>query len=144
MRIRIHIAPALIILAIGIYPTEAFKLYERFPYIDTLLHLAGGAAIVWFLSSFLERGVWHLSKLTVIALLVGATTLIGVLWEFAEFYSGRNFRETLPVVYQYFRGGDLQDTLGDLAADIAGATLLAVPLASRLRRSSGFRSVPAR
>ena len=134
MRIRIHIAPALIILAIGIFPTEAFKLYERFPYIDTLLHLAGGAAIVWFLSSFFERDVWRLSRPTLVALLVGITTLIGVFWEFAEFYSGRNFREALPIVYQYFRGGDLQDTLGDLAADIAGATLFAVPLASSHRR----------
>ena len=140
MRIRTHIAPALIVLAIGIFPTEAFKLYERFPYIDTLLHLLGGAAIAWFVSSLFERDTQRLSKPALIAFLVGVTTLVGVFWEFAEYYSNRNFREALPIVYRYFHGGDLADTLGDLAADIVGAALLAVPLVSSLKRAAEPRS----
>ena len=130
MHIRTHIAPALIVLAIGIFPVEFFNLYERYPHMDKLLHVAGGVAVAWFISHFFERKSHGLSKPLLFLSIIGSTVLIGVLWEFAE-YMSVFARGALPIFHRYFHGGDLADTLGDLASDIIGGVLMALWFLSR-------------
>ena len=55
--------------------------------------------------------------------IVGATILVGVLWEFGEYIANQTLIDYFYQKFQlhvYFMG-DLRDTVGDLAMDISGA-----------------------
>ncbi len=132
MKFRIYVAPAVIVFLIGIFPIEWWNLYARYPYLDKVMHVAGGMAIAWLASALLRKDAQRLSPLFFVLLLMGATALVGVLWEIAE-YGAAAMRYTLPLVYRYFHGGDHADTIGDLASDVIGGALLAIPLALSFR-----------
>ena len=114
----------LIVIAIGIFFGEYFGLYDHIPHFDKILHLTGGIIAGWLAFAFLHDDIRKAPRSRQALIVVGMACLIGVLWEFAE-YAGNFTRHTYPLLYHYFHGGNLADTLGDLVADISGATLFA-------------------
>ncbi len=124
---------AAIIILVGIFFGEYYRFYDRIPHFDKALHVLGGLTAAWILDYFFFEEIKHMSAMRIVLVLVAGACLVGVLWEFAEYAS--NFTShTYPLWYHYFHGGDLADTIGDLVADISGATLLTVPLVAQKKK----------
>ena len=128
------ISAGILLLIVGIVLGERYLLYDKIPYFDKILHLTGGVIVAWFFDYIFYEEISHMTSVKIILVLVACAALVGVLWEFAEYVS--NFtRHTYPLIYHYFHGGDLADTMGDLRADILGAALLAIPLILKKKRN---------
>jgi hypothetical protein len=123
MTLRSSIYAAAVVVLLGIIPGEMFKLYDRIPYFDKGLHLIGGFVLAMLLTVLLSREQKTMSPYAFVLMILGSATLIGVLWEQAEYLSGYFTKDWLPLIYRYFHGGNLRDTLGDLAFDILGSLL---------------------
>jgi uncharacterized membrane protein YeaQ/YmgE (transglycosylase-associated protein family) len=85
------------------------------------MHLVGSTALAWLLSTLASRQKEVLSYRSYLVFIVGAVLIFGVVWEILEYLSGEYMKGTL--IYAYYRGGDLQDTLSDLVADMTGAVI---------------------
>ena len=110
----------LVLLSVGVFFGEIWGWYDNIAHFDKVLHFSGGVIAAWFILTLFQNDVVRLSWWKQALILVGITTLIGVVWEWAEYAS--NFTQrTYPWWYHYFHGGDLADTIGDLVADVAGA-----------------------
>src|SRR3989344_3870896 len=95
--------------------------FYRFPWFDITLHFLGGLGVYLILSSHFRSDLAGLLWLRRTILLVGATVLVGVIWEFAE-YSFTAIPAVLSLPWDGFSFiGDLPDTLFDLGIDISGA-----------------------
>lgn len=111
-----------VLVCASVFLGEQLRIYYEVPYFDKILHLLGGIAVAWFVLSLLQNDITHLAAWKQTIIVVGIGSLIGVVWEWAEYAS--NFaQDTFPLWYHYFHGGNLADTFGDLAADVIGATL---------------------
>lgn len=124
LRIATPIFFGFLLLFLGIFVSERMGLYTRYDGIDKIWHLAGGVVAAWFVLSLLQSDITHLAGWKQAFIFIGCTTLIGVVWEWAEYISGFA-RTAWPWGYHYFHGGNLADTVGDLLADVAGGALLA-------------------
>ena len=111
------------ILILGIFPTEYFHIYDHIHNFDKIMHLLGGFVVAWIVSFGFKKEGRSMSYLQFAFVLVASTALVGVLWEFAEHLSGVYLKDRLFIVYTYFHGGDLNDTLLDLTFDLAGGSL---------------------
>jgi hypothetical protein len=124
LRARTPILLGLLILFIGIFAGGYWGIYSHIAHFDKFLHLSGGLALAWMAMALFQDDLSKLPWQKQLLIIVSITCLIGVLWEFAEYLSNST-RYTYPLVYHYFHGGDLADTLGDLVADLTGATVFA-------------------
>jgi hypothetical protein len=113
------------ILILTTIAAEHFQLYYRIDNLDKLLHILGGLAVAWAFSHEFSQELKNSSPLKKAILLIACGALVGVLWEMAEFVSN-GFHYTHPFIYKYFHGGDLNDTIGDLAADVFGSGIFAL------------------
>jgi uncharacterized membrane protein YjdF len=108
----------LALLFVAIIVGEQLNLYVLLPGIDKTFHFLGGVVCAWWAWQWLSQELQQ--PLHRSAAVLGIALAIGVVWEWAEYLS--NFSRTIiPLLYHYFHGGDLVDTLGDLIADTAGA-----------------------
>ncbi|MEK7638466.1 MAG: hypothetical protein AAB375_03525 [Patescibacteria group bacterium] len=113
----------LIVLSVGIFFGVWWNLYDYIPHLDKILHILGGVTAAWFVLALMQREITHMGAWKQTLILVSISALIGVVWEWAEFAS--NYAQySHPIWYFYFHGGDLADTMIDLAADTVGALLL--------------------
>ena len=139
-RMRIHHAAmaVAVVFLIGTVFSGQWEWYLRYPHFDKVMHVAGGFVIAWFLAHLLASDAGRASRWGAVGLLVGLTAIVGIAWEAAEFLSNAWFagQESgwRALVYQYFHGGDLRDTLLDLTADMAGALALCALYLPILRR----------
>lgn len=125
LRTRTPLIAGIILLFIGIFASEYWHIYTRVAHFDKILHILGGVTVGWMAFALLQKEIQHLSGMKQLLIITALTCLVGVLWEFAEYLS--NFtRHAYPVWYHYFHGGDLADTLGDIAADLIGGTTFAL------------------
>ncbi len=124
MRLLQPILAIIAVLFVGLFVATYFHLYFLLPNFDKVLHFLGGLAATWFLLVYLSDDMRRSSPLSRFLLLVGTTALIGLLWEFAE-YTSSHYLGAFPLIQKYFSGGDLFDTLTDLAFDILGALPIA-------------------
>jgi hypothetical protein len=125
LRMRWPLFAGITVLAMGIFVAEAWNLYYRFPHFDKIMHILGGLAVAWFALSLFQDELVRWPGWKQFVVLAATACLVGVLWEFAEYFA--NFAQhTYPAFYHWFHGGDLTDTLSDIAADIGGGTLLAL------------------
>ncbi len=132
LRTRWPLVAGLTVLFIGIFVGEAWGLYYVFPHFDKVMHVAGGLAIAWFALSLFQDELVRWRPWRQALVLLGVTCLVGVVWEFAEYLA--NFsRTSYPLLYHWFHGGDLADTLGDLAADLTGGSLFVLWALARER-----------
>lgn len=116
------LAPGLavfIILILGILVSGYFDLWERWGNFDTLMHFSGSVVLAWFLATLFSATVRKLAFWETALFLTGSVLLFGVFWELLEYLSGAYLKGTL--IYSYYHGGDLSDTILDLVADISGA-----------------------
>ena len=114
---------AILFLVFGIFVANKFYLYQHFDHFDKLMHITGGifaALIMWQFSPLPMTG-WKR-----VVVLVAYACLIGVFWEFAERLSSVYCPTYCKVVHHYFQGGDLDDTLGDITADMVGGLLYGI------------------
>ena len=116
----------LLILIAGIFVSEAYNLYYLIPPIDKLYHFLGGFALAWLFYSYLAADIFNFSKFKRILAIVSIVCLIGVFWEYAERLSTIYSPQHLPVLYHWFHGGDLNDTLLYILADITGGLFFAI------------------
>lgn len=98
--------------------------YLRFFWFDMTLHFLGGFFVAMFMAHYLEDYLGE-SKLKNLLIVIGATMLVGVVWEFAEYIASVAL---IGPLYNYFEihfyfMGDLDDTVNDLAMDILGAII---------------------
>jgi hypothetical protein len=119
------VVAGLILLSIGIFFGEVWGLYHGIPYFDKVLHFTGGIIAAWFALSLLQNDITRMAWWKQIIIIVGVASLIGVVWEWAEFV-GNETQYTNPTVYRFFHGGSLTDTIMDLVSDVAGALALSL------------------
>lgn len=81
--------------------------------LDTFFHFVGGVFAAWCGSLFSRDKI----NIFLVAL------MIGLLWELAEYISSVYGQDYWPVIYNYYRGGGLVDSVHDLIADVLGAGL---------------------
>ena len=122
LRTRWPIILGLAILFVGIFAGERWGLYYRFGNFDKVLHTLGGLTVAWMALALFQGDITHLPWYRQFLLIVGQVILVGVIWEFAEF-AANSTRYSMPTLYHYFHGGDLADTIGDLAADLGGGAI---------------------
>ncbi|OGN34904.1 MAG: hypothetical protein A3I39_01285 [Candidatus Yanofskybacteria bacterium RIFCSPLOWO2_02_FULL_47_9b] len=119
---RFIIGVAILFLIATSFFLDQFDLYDKISHLDKILHVFGGAIAGWFFVNYFQKDFAQSeSKWNYLLAVAGAAMLVGVFWEFAERLS------TLygsPLMRHYFYGLDLDDTLMDLTADLAGAVAI--------------------
>ena len=100
----------------------AYFLYWEFWWFDIVMHFLGGlfvgllATYLYYHSRFIEPK--HFSFIFILLLSLGASALIGVLWELFEFASDQF---AISIGRRIELQQEFQDTLGDLFFDLIGA-----------------------
>jgi hypothetical protein len=115
--------------------------YKNFPIIDWPMHFLGGFLIAYFFLDVIrealiaQRPLWK-----DLLLIVGASLIVGVLWELMEFaitnMAGSYFAQRL---HQECCIGSLADTLKDLVMDSLGAITLFFAFRYTHRKDRMFR-----
>lgn len=122
LRVRTPILLGIALVAGGIFASGHWGLYS-IPWFDKLMHTLGGVVAAWFGLALLQDEITHMRIWKQVVIILSVAMFIGVAWEWAE-YASTLTREQTPWLYKWFHGGNLQDTLGDLIADTAGAFLM--------------------
>lgn len=133
LRLRTPLLFALLLLGVGIFASGHFGWYAKWEHFDTLMHALGGVIAAWIGLALLQNELTHLAAWKQVLVFVSFATLAGVLWEFAEYMAGFG-RDVVPWLWRWFHGGDLADTIIDLAADIVGALAFSVWALEKERR----------
>lgn len=120
LRARYPLIIGLLVIFLGTVGGVLLGLYDRFPMLDKYFHVVGGAVAAWFVLSLMQDELTHMHWWKQVLIFVSVTSFVGVAWEWAEYLSSLT-RTSTPWLYKYFHGGDIADTLGDLAADTVGA-----------------------
>jgi hypothetical protein len=110
-----------IVLVIGVIVSGYFDLWQRWENFDTVMHLSGSVVLAWLLSSLAVKQQKALPYLSYALFIAGAVLIFGVVWEVLEYLSGAHLKGT--IIWHYYRGGNLQDTIADLLADLNGAMI---------------------
>ncbi len=121
-----YVAPILfgaLILFVGIFVTNIFDLDHQFPFLDKVYHTLGGVALGWFFYTYFFLHNKSFVGWRQIFLTVAAVCLVGVFWEYAERLSTLYAPSHARWLYQWFNGGNFNDTLLDLLADMAGGAI---------------------
>jgi hypothetical protein len=133
LRAGAPIIAGLLLLFIGIFLCGRFGWYYLIPNLDKVMHTAGGIIVAWFALSLMQGELTRMAAWKQALIIVSVVAFVGLAWEWAEYAS--NFTQhSYPLWYHYFHGGDLADTLGDLAADVAGGVLFALWAIRKERR----------
>lgn len=107
-----------------------FRAYRYWPKADIQLHFLGGAAMAWFFSGVyrvMPRPAARSNRVVLLELVwMGSlTTVMAVLWEFAEFLWDFVYGTNMQV--------DLPNTMQDMAVGMTGALFVMALRARRLR-----------
>lgn len=84
--------------------------------LDNFFHFSGGIFAAWCSYLFLEKFKIG-NKL---AMIVVGGLLIGLAWEVCESISSTFGQTYWPLIYKYYRGGGITDTMSDLVFDFGG------------------------
>lgn len=90
---------------------------DQYPWFDIALHFLGGLGVYLVIQPYFSKSLISVSHLHQALFLIGVTMMVGVLWEFAEYFGTQLLR---------YRGsniqlsGDLADTIADLVMDLLG------------------------
>ncbi len=105
----------------GVHILSIFRdWYFLFPWLDTPLHFLGGLFIglsAIYLTNYLSRLFGDRNRLEDFIFVLGAVSLIGILWEFFEF--GLDYFYSLGLI-GFQSQLSVADTIGDLFFDILG------------------------
>jgi hypothetical protein len=110
------------VLATHVVLDLGLQAYDRRPWLDGPMHVAGGAAIAHGIGAALRARDDRGHPLAPILMVTG-TAAVAVLWEFCEFTIDRLFGTNLQV--------SLPNTMKDLALGLLGGVVLAISPAIR-------------
>lgn len=127
-----------VLLFIGVFIFVEYKLELVIPQSDKILHIIGGIISAWLVYIHYRHIHVHIELPHLRLLIVAGVALIGVIWEFAEYLSGTYGTLISPLLYKYLHGGNLTDTLGDLAADLLGAFIFVLIIGLYRKSKQGF------
>ena len=119
LKFKAPVMVGFVVLFVAVFITERFNLYDV-KYFDKLMHLSGGIISAWFFSIFFRKELNASSKLKAAIILVSTAGLVGILWEFTEYFSSVYVSQVAPALARYMYIGDLTDTLGDILLDLTG------------------------
>lgn len=105
---------------------EGLRLNYTFSHFDKILHVIGGVVAGWLALIWTARNAKLESGFARVIISVALVVLIGVLWEFAEYYWDNIVAIQWPFLAPYFGGGGLSDTISDLLCDLVGGAIAAV------------------
>ena len=125
LRTRFPILFGCFILFFGIFIAEHFGIYDHVAHFDKIMHVLGGLAVGWVAMALLQNDIARLPWYKQLLIITSIACFVGVVWEFAE-HLANGLRYSHPMIYRYYHGGDLTDTLGDILADIIGGALFAL------------------
>lgn len=114
----------LLILFLSNLPSLYYGWYLDMPWVDVVQHFIGGFLVAMFMTAYLGENISGRSFLKNMLIVVGATTFVGVIWEFSEFIANQTLIEPFYRWFEiraYFMG-DLKDTMSDLLMDILGSS----------------------
>ena len=116
------VAPAGIVIFIHLLATH-YSWYYVFPGFDVPMHLMGGAAVAFAFCALAKRyNIFLENRLLFFLFALGTTALIGILWEFYEFFMDVYVHHTYPLLAA---PGEIHfDTLKDLFNDLLGAAVV--------------------
>jgi hypothetical protein len=120
----------LLVFAIHVFIGRVLGLYESFPPIDIPMHISGGLAIAFFISTCfqnLPREALQRDRIAILELLLAGTLTVtaAVFWEFAEFSVDQLFGSNVQV--------SLANTMKDMALGITGALAYIIIRSRQLR-----------
>jgi hypothetical protein len=112
------LVPPVAVLLLHALLSLGFDAYDRFPWLDTPMHVLGGAAVAAAIDrvlAALQRHGWirTLEPVVAAALVLGASCMAAFTWECAEFFSDRYVGTHSQV--------GVADTLVDMMLGLAGA-----------------------
>jgi hypothetical protein len=113
----------LVIIFFGSFLFTYAHIYDSWPHLDKIFHTTAGFTIAWFFSIFWAEELKSFNKFQRFIIFMGLAAMVGVIWEIMEFTTSLPPFVYHPVLRHYVFGGDVADTLGDLVADIFGASL---------------------
>ena len=113
------------VLFVGVVISTFFELYN-IPHFDKLMHFWGGFCAAWFFAVYFSRALRQTPPGFSVLAKVSFAGLVGIVWEIAEYASDVLSPVYFPELARFLYIGTLGDTLADLAADMAGAALLAL------------------
>lgn len=108
---------------------------DQYPWFDIALHFLGGLGVYLIIQPYFSKSLIPVSHLPQAIFLIGTTILVGVLWEFAEYFGTQLLR------YQGSNlqlSGDLPDTITDLVLDLLGGMVGATSHLFRTRKFIPF------
>ena len=108
------------------------------PYLDIILHFLGGLGVTLVLYGIVSKDFDSAPPYQLAILVIGATMLVGVLWEFAEFTGTAVFHSLGKNIEL---AGDAADTLSDLFMDLIGATTASVLHFFRHRKAQNMEGI---
>ncbi|KKT87180.1 MAG: hypothetical protein A3J46_00170 [Candidatus Yanofskybacteria bacterium RIFCSPHIGHO2_02_FULL_41_11] len=121
----------LIVIIIGSVLATNFHIYSSIVHFDKVLHVSGGLVAAWFFGVIWGSKLSGFSNFEKFLILISLAALIGWVWELMEFIVSASWLAEFPTLHRYIYGGNLIDTIGDLPADIFGASLFALFYISR-------------
>ncbi len=113
----------LAVIFLGSFVAAFFNLYDTFPHIDKIFHIASGFIIAWFFSNLWEDNFKGFNRFQRVIMFMALAGLIGFFWEVLEYSTSTSLFTHYQLIRHYFYGGDLTDTLGDLLADVLGGAI---------------------
>jgi|SRR3989344_124992 len=112
--------------------------FYRFDWFDMVLHFLGGLGVYFIVQQYFKNDLSDFLWIKRTILLVGATALVGIIWEFAE-YSFTAIPAVLPLPWDGMSFiGDLPDTLADLSLDTLGGLFGSILHFFRQRKAKQF------
>lgn len=114
---------ALVILYIMGYAAVYLDWYNTVPRTDNVLHFSAGILVAALVNEYLRKRLDIRNKVLLGTVLVSIVALIGVLWEFYEYFQWILVTKLSPDSL-LAKTPNYTDTLSDLALDILGATLI--------------------
>lgn len=126
---------AFVILLLAVVFGVRLGLYDTIPHLDKIFHFMGGAAIAAIALSWFEKDIQHMPRGIAILFTLGITAIVGIGWEYGEALSGAYTKDFAPLLYKYFSGNGLVDTLWDTVLDMLGALALTTTWLRNHRRN---------
>jgi len=122
----------LVILVATAYVLVHYHVFKNIWWTDVAYHFMGGFILAMILSSYMlaRIGKGREEGLKNFLMVVGAATLLGVLWEFFEYAQGQFFliNPKIDILGLGSEAGHYADTMQDLLLDILGASFfMALP-----------------
>jgi hypothetical protein len=111
------------VIVVGLFIFTHLHLHGVFPHSDKFFHTLGGIVIAWYFSLLWKDKLTTFTHVERLIIYIAMAAMVGFLWELLEYSTAQYPLDGLGVLRHYVFGGNLRDTLGDLTADLFGASI---------------------